>query len=106
MHFGYHHYQKRKSSGEKTTGLKNLLDKTIYLGAFVAPILLVPQLLKIWQEKNATGVSLLTWLGYLGGTVFWLFYGLVHKQKPIILANITFGLLTLFIVIGILLYSH
>lgn len=105
MHFGYHHYRNHHTARGKTGPWVKFLDKAVYISAFFGPIMLVPQLLKIWQEKNAAGVSLLTWISYLAGAVFWLFYGLVHKEKPIIVANISFGILTLLIVVGILIYG-
>ena len=108
---GLHHFHKRKRihfklekypSPEK---LKGLLDKSIYAVALFGPIMTFPQIYKIWIEKNAAGVSAISWAAYLIGTFFWLFYGIVHKEKPIIFTNIIWGLLQLSIVIGTLIYG-
>lgn len=92
------HYFKRRG--------KNFLDKLIYLSAFVGPILTIPQVLKIFDEKNASGVSIIYWLGILGGTILWGIYGIVHKEKPIIVANFLMGILAIITAIGIVLYGN
>lgn len=84
----------------------SILDQAIYVSAFVGPILTIPQILKIFGEKNASGVSIIYWLGILGGTILWGIYGIVHKEKPIIVANFLMGILAIIIVIGIVLYGN
>lgn len=92
-----HHYLDRRG--------KNFLDKLIYISAFVGPVLTIPQVLKIFGEKNASGVSIIYWLGILGGAILWGSYGLVHKEKPIIIANLLAAILAVLIVIGIIFYG-
>ena len=82
--------------------MKNLLNKFIYVFTIVGVMGNLPQLYKIWFERNTSGVSLLTWLGFFIGSLFWLFYGFVHKEKPIIYMNFLFATIQLFIVIGLL----
>lgn len=105
MHFGFHHLQKQKSQRKFSSSWVKLLDKIVFVAAIFGPALTLPQVTKIWLEKNANGVSLITWLGYLGGAIFWTIYGLAHKEKPIILANLLLGILAVAIVLGVLLYS-
>ena len=63
---------------------KNFLDKLIYLVGVSGPIMTLPQLYKIWIEQNASGVSLVSWSWYLIIAFIWSLYGIVHKEKPII----------------------
>ncbi len=100
MHFGIHHLVKKRRESRST----KIFDQLIYLAAFFGPVLTLPQLWKIWSEKSASGVSIITWGGYLIGAIFWLIYGFIHKEKPIIAANLSLGILALLIVISILIY--
>jgi len=92
------HHARHKKNHKKAFSM----DYLIYGVAFLSPIMTMPQLLQIWVDKNVQGVSLLTWSSYVVFAVFWLIYGLVHKEKPIIVSNIFSGTLNIIIVIGIL----
>ncbi|MBU2100353.1 hypothetical protein KKG83_01915 [Candidatus Micrarchaeota archaeon] len=111
MPLGLHHLEKRKRIYKKLEPYphpdkwKRFLDKLIYFVGIFTPIITIPQLLDIWIGKNAVGVSLVSWTGYLIAVCFWFLYGLAHKEKPII---ISYGLLVVmdfFVVVGILLYG-
>lgn len=93
--------QKRSQKKDESQGLKKIIDKLVYLSAFISVFANVPQLAKIWVDKNTAGVSMLTWLGFLAGSAFWLTYGIIHKEKPIIVANICFVIIQFFIVLGL-----
>jgi len=47
----------------------------------------VPQLIAVWTSPSIAGVSLVSWVGFLLGSVFWFAYGLLHHEKPIIVIN-------------------
>ena len=82
-----------------------LLDHLMYAVAILSPLALFPQAFRVFVEGDVGGLSLLTWLLLSAGNLLWLTYGLVHREKQIILANgITF-VFNLSIVIGILKYS-
>jgi len=84
---------------------KLLIDKLVYAARIAAPILTVPQVLKIWIGKSAAGVSALTWGTYTITAVIWLAYGIAHKNKPIIISYGLWIVLELLIVIGTILYG-
>ena len=46
-----------------------------------------PQLVKIWREKHAQGVSLRTYLVMVAGFVLWVIYGVLLHSWPITLSN-------------------
>lgn len=99
--FGMRHFYSRKQEKQ----LIHAIDKAVYVVAVMGPILTLPQLSKIWIEKNAAGLSLISWSSYLCFAFIWLTYGIVHRVKPIIFANAIWILLEIFIVTGIVLYG-
>lgn len=116
MQKGLHHFHKKrihkkyeKHSKDKEHPSKDkwkrFIDKIIYIGAVVGPIIAIPQIMKIWVEKNASGVSVISWSGYLVSAIFWLIYGVVHKEKPIVVTNIIWIFLQAIIVVGTLIYG-
>lgn len=104
-----HHVHKRKKNCEKkclsSNKWKDLMDKLIYIVALIGPLITIPQIIKIWVEKNAGGVSMITWSAYLIGGMFWLTYGIMHKEKPIILTNILWILMDVMVIIGVYVYG-
>jgi len=83
---------------------KRLIDNLIYVIALFGPIVSIPQIIKIYFYQNASGVSTFTWTGYLIGSIFWLIYGIIHKEKPIIFSSILWIIIEIFIFIGTIIY--
>lgn len=107
---GLHHLHKRKRSKLKKqtcpdNKLKRLMDKLIYVVAIFGPLVVLPQLFEIWINKRVEGVSIITWGGFLIASLFWVVYGLIHKEKPIILMNMLWTFIYLAIVMGILFFG-
>ncbi|MFC1733386.1 SemiSWEET family sugar transporter [candidate division KSB1 bacterium] len=108
---GFHHFHKRKRVHEKLEPyphpqkLKRFMDKAIYVGGVLGPIMILPQIAKIWLDKNASGVSLISWIAFLIGAVFWLAYGILHKEKPIIFTYGIFIVMDAFVVLGTVMYA-
>lgn len=81
-----------------------LLDGIMYGAGVVAPLVSIPQLLEIYKNHNAAGISVLTWSGYTLLSVLWLTYGVVHREQPIIVAHALWLLVNVLVVIGAILY--
>ncbi len=81
------------------------MDKAVYVVGAIGPLMTLPQISKIWFEKNASGVSILSWSAFLFYAIFWLIYGIIHKEKPIIFAYILWVTLQSLVVIGIIIYG-
>lgn len=94
-----------KKSAQKHNAFAASTDKAVFLVGFFGVIIYIPQLLKIWMERNVSGVSLITWSGFFLGSIVWIFYGIAHKQKPIIYINIIMAILQVVIVVGIYRFS-
>lgn len=81
-----------------------LFNRAAYLVGIVGSFFNIPQMITIWVNKNAEGVSTASWVGFSITTLFWLSYAIYHKEKVLIS---TFGLTLVFqiiIVIGSILY--
>jgi MtN3 and saliva related transmembrane protein len=106
---GLHHfhkirrYKKRKKEGTVIQPVRwhGYLDHIIYFVGFVGPIMTIPQLIKVWGQHSVEGLSAVSWSAYLITAIFWLVYGLIHKEWPIIVANIIWIMVNIPIVIGI-----
>ncbi len=71
----------------------------------MGPIVTIHQIYKIWIEKNATGVSPIAWGTYLFIAIFWVIYGIAHREKPIIFIFSVWIVLDILIVLGTLIYG-
>lgn len=108
---GTHHLHVRKRIHQKhehyphPNKLKRVLDKAVYaIGAF-GLIMTIPQITIIWVEKNAAGVSAGAWFAYTIVAMFWLLYGIVHKEKPLIMFYSLAILLNAIVLVGTLVYG-
>lgn len=68
------------------------------IAASFTTLAFVPQVFKIWKNRNISGVSISMYVIMLIGISMWLFYGFLIKSLAVIVANIVTGLLQLFIV--------
>ncbi len=64
----------------------------------------VPQAAKIWLERTAGGVSLISWAAYLVAACLWLIHGLRKRDKAIWVACLGWIALDIAVVAGILRY--
>jgi len=67
--------------------------------AFLTTSAFIPQVYKIYKEKNADGISLTMYIILFIGVILWLVYGLLIGSLSIIIANGATALLQLSIII-------
>lgn len=105
----YHFYKGKKTKKSESSQLNNetklFLDKFIYFIGIYGPIMTIPQILKIYVDKNASGVSVISWSSYAFCAIFWIIYGIIHKEKPIVLTYCVWLALDIVIVIGTFIYG-
>ena len=107
----FHHRQVRKRIYEAKEPFphpdrgKRILDNAIYGVAVLAPVMNLPQLFKIWLHQDATGVSLASWASFSVFSLIWLIYGVVHKERPIIIMNFALMIIQAGIAVGVVLYG-
>ena len=105
MHFGIHHYHKHKKHRQHKRpepSFARLVDMIVYAIGVFGVLANIPQLTRIWLENNTSGVSLVSWSCFLLISIFWFIYGIVHREKPIILANLLLIIVQSAIVAGII----
>lgn len=81
---------------------KKLFERFMLLFATIEPIATIPQILEIWQHKNIEGVSMLTWFFYMLTSCVWLIYGIIRKDKPLIVSGVLWVASQGLVVIGLM----
>ena len=76
------------------------LEKFLRILSVVTMLMTLPQVLAVWVERNAGGVSLLSWGAYLFSACLWFVYGIQKRDKTIYLACIGWIVLDAAIVVG------
>jgi MtN3 and saliva related transmembrane protein len=65
-----------------------MLIRTIgFLAGILTTISFLPQVIKTWRTKRVEDFNLLFMLLFTIGLIFWLVYGIIINEWPIILAN-------------------
>lgn len=80
------------------------MDGLIYFVGIIVPLMTVPQVTNVWIGKNVQGISIIAWITYAAASLFWAIYGVMHKEKPIILTSSLLFVLDLAVVIGVFIY--
>jgi len=79
------------------------IDRLVTAVAFIGPLTSLPQIFEIWfVDKSAAGVSVITWTAFVLMAIVWLVYGIVHRQRPIIISNTLWIVAQSLIVLGAL----
>jgi MtN3 and saliva related transmembrane protein len=110
MDHGIHHLHKRKRAHQKLAPFphperwKRNFDRFLFVIAIIGPLNSLPQILKIYLEKNAAGISPLSFGLYMLFNIPWIIYGSVHKEPPIIIAYCLWFFSNLLVVIGTMIY--
>lgn len=81
------------------------VDKTCLIFSVIMPMTTIPQIHLIYTEKHATGVSLLMWIFYCIGVIPFLCYGIIHKERQLVILNSLWLVAQIIIIIGIMTYG-
>lgn len=106
-----HHLHKRKrvhvhdQAYPHPHPFKRFMDHAIYVIGILAPIMGSIQAYKIWAYKTAAGIALPTFVFNVFANIFWLIYGILHKEKPIIIMYTLWLIVNIMIVAGTLIYG-
>ena len=92
----------RKPNG---LGAPSRLERVLRVLSVVTMLMTVPQVLNIWIDGNAAGVSIMSWSAYLVSACLWLAYGLQKHDKTIYLACLGWIVLDAAIVAGVIVHS-
>lgn len=115
----HHHIQRTREGGilqsihrffsrlwgySDTEKIKHLFDKFIAVVGLIGPIMTTPQIINVWVYHQVEGLAIASWGTYVITASFWLIYGILHKERAIILVNIAWILANLSVVTGIFLF--
>ena len=78
------------------------LDRLTYLTGIMLPILTIPQAYTILVDKQTAGVSLFTWAFYLFASLLFAIFGIIHREKLLMVTYIPFTIIEAAIVLGLL----
>jgi len=68
-------------------------------------VMSIPQILAIWVQHQAAGVSVLSWSAYLLSALLWFWHGLQQRDRNIYLPCIGWIALDIAVVAGALVYG-
>lgn len=68
-------------------GKRKTIDSLAYFIGVTGNFAVIPQVIKAWQSKTP-GMSVLTWILFVGIGLIWLVYAVIHRQKPLIVAQV------------------
>jgi uncharacterized protein with PQ loop repeat len=107
---GLHHLHVRKRVHEKKEKyphpeeFKRKYDKFMYAIAILCPIMFLPQMLKVWISQDASGISIVSWISFAVIACFWTYYGILHKERQLIIMNGALVIIQLMTAIGAIIY--
>lgn len=84
---------------------KQLIKRSVLIIAVIEPVMTLPQVLKIWIDKEAAGISSITWGFYIFAALIWLMYGIQIKDRPLIISSFLWIIMESLVVIGTLIYG-
>jgi MtN3 and saliva related transmembrane protein len=76
------------------------------IAATFTTIAFVPQFLKIWKKRDASGVSISMYVIMLIGICIWFCYGVLIESIAVITANVVSGILQMFIIAFALIHRN
>jgi uncharacterized protein with PQ loop repeat len=82
------------------------IDTLIYIAAILQPLFTIPQIYTVWILQTVEGVSLATWGLYTIFNFLWLWYAVVHKEKPLIITNILWILMQGSVFVGVIIVGN
>jgi len=100
MAFHYHLFKYLRTKKHKTH-----VDKLMSFAAVLHPLSALPQVIQVYRTKEAAGLSIVMWLGFLCLGFIFLSYGIAHRLKPYIMMQILWLITDVAMIVGILKYA-
>lgn len=109
MHLGFKHKRQREEqailNGSKPRSKYfKRLDRITFIAGIIGPFTVIPQIYEIYSTHQAGGVSSISWMLMFIVTFPWIFYGIAHKDKAIIVSFILWEVVNLLVFVGALMY--
>jgi uncharacterized protein with PQ loop repeat len=80
------------------------MDRLILFVGVLSPLMTAPQIYKIYMSHSAESVSSVSWFSYTVISAIWVIYGLLHKDKAIIISQAVWVVMAGLVWIGAIIY--
>ena len=67
--------------------MRNAIELMGYVAAFCTTAAFIPQVLLVWRERSAKGISLAMYASFCFGVFLWFCYGIVIGAWPLAVNN-------------------
>jgi len=88
-----------------TSSSETVLRRILGSMSVFTMLMTVPQVLSIWVNHQAAGVSVVSWSAYLLSALLWLWYGLQKRDKNIYMPCIGWVGLDTAVIVGVVIYA-
>ena len=85
--------------------MENIISYVGFFAGFCTTIAFIPQAMKAWKTKSTKDISLLMFLIFTTGVIFWLIYGMLLSELPLVIANAVTLVLAISILIAKIKYD-
>ena len=85
--------------------MENIISYVGFFAGFCTTIAFIPQTIKAWKTKSTKDISLLMFLIFITGVIFWLIYGVLLSELPLVIANAVTLVLAISILIAKIKYD-
>lgn len=97
--------RKASESAESPHGFWiRLLEKITVVAGVIGPLMTIPQIWDIYYLHHAAGVSVISWFAFGTLDIPFLLYGLVHRDRPIVITYALWFAANFAVAIGAFIY--
>jgi len=89
---------------EKIKSPRGIIDVLMTIIGVIASLSSIPQVVKIWQTGDTSGISLTTYLIALSAVVAWFLYAMYIKNRPLLITSLLSTLVIGTVVIQLFIY--
>jgi len=89
----------------KPKGRVAVLERLVAVMAIAGPLFGLPQVIGIFVSHDASSIALWSWVGFSCYSLVFLWYGIVNKLKPVIIAQVMWLTIYSLVITGTLLYG-
>ena len=84
---------------------KRLLDALVFAVGVIGPLMTIPQIILIYANRDASGVSALAWFAWGIMDIPWIVYGVIHREPPIVVTYSLWFVGNVLVAYGALIYG-
>jgi len=84
---------------------KRALDRLVLAISVCSPLIIVPQIVLVYQSQDVSGISVASWISWTLVNIPWIAYGTAHKELPIVVANSLAFFANVTVLFGVYLYG-